>query len=247
MNTMLTQAKTTIKNVFVRAMVCLEDVEAEMAARAGRPPRPLNEVPFEVQFAVYRDYDCGTRDIFAASGWETNPTRLFSFLDRQAPKGGGGDGGEAVEVGLEFAVKEAMSEKGLTQVILIADDVAKTPAMITASRARIGSKKWTEAGFAPDVSYISEMEKLRSLPPEKQVLVHTLRLSDNEDLVENFTDIHSRNAQPLEAKNLYLDLSDEEFFMSFITVEIIRRAVSTGEQGDLAIASYNRRYRTAHL
>jgi uncharacterized protein YbbK (DUF523 family) len=85
----------------------------------------------------------------------------LQFLDAENAQGGG-DYEEAIEVGLEHAAKQA-EDLGLDQVILIADAPAKESASINEYRERYGqNEKWTEAGFAPNINFRTEMEKLRA-------------------------------------------------------------------------------------
>jgi hypothetical protein len=79
---------------------------------------------FELQFAVYRNYGCGVSghdSVLAHSPWTTLPAQLAAFLAQIRPAGG--QGREAIEIGLCHAVKElALSpDRPITQIILIGD------------------------------------------------------------------------------------------------------------------------------
>lgn len=89
MRYLLQKAKETIKSVFKRAKIILQEIMIEDAQQNNRPvPNNLEPIPFQIQFAVYRDYDCGRDKILETSGpWETQPERLWQFLDRVKAKG----------------------------------------------------------------------------------------------------------------------------------------------------------------
>jgi hypothetical protein len=176
----------------------------------------------------------------------------LQFLDAENAQGGG-DYEEAIEVGLEHAVKQA-EDLGLDQVILIADAPAKESASINEYRELYGpNEKWTEAGFASNINFRTEMEKLRA----KNVIVHTFRLTEETRLVNNFDEIHNLSYRPDKATNIFLDLNaadSEETFMNFFTKEIVSRAARDEATAEEAIKQYDRllptfrnTFRTSHI
>jgi hypothetical protein len=249
MSALLAQVKATINTVFHRAIVCI------MAAN-NVPVDPAKlpedcEVPFQLQIGVYRDYDQGINNILRVSDWETRPQRLGQFLEREGAQGGG-DYEEAIEVGFEHAVKQA-DDLGLDQIILIADAPAKELPSINDYRQRYGpSEKWSNAGFAANIDFRTEMEKLRA----KEVVVHTFRLTKEAELVANFNEIHELSYNKDKATNIFLDLSvdSDEKFMEFFTKEIVNRAAGDESRGEEARRQYDRllpifrnSYRTSHI
>lgn len=244
MGSMLTQVKTTISRVFLRAHECLLE-----AARQKRPNCTAADISFEICVAIYRDYDCHAHYIFEPSPWKSDPKELFTFLEGQVARGGGGNGGEAIEVGLDFAYREALSDKGLAQVILIGDEPANSPQSVTHCRSHFkGEHYWTSNGFPANVNVNTTLEKLASLNPRKRVTIHTLRLNDDKTVINSFNQIHGYHQDNLNrGKNFKLDYRNEEEFMAFVTTHVMSRAAD-GDEALVAIEEYGKRYfRTAHL
>ncbi len=108
--------------------------------------RGFTDVSFQVQVAAYRDYDCGTSDIFYATTWRCKPQDLKEDLKPLQPKTATAyhlsDWSEAIEIGLQHAVKEAqiLAANGgkLNQVILIGDAPSKTLEEVKKHRKRCG-------------------------------------------------------------------------------------------------------------
>ena len=86
-------AKDTIGVMFDRATAVLADF--------GGGGSDL----FEMQFAVYRNYSSGAEHLLEASEWRSNPQDLKDFLGRVRESGG--QGNEAVEIGLWHANSQA--------------------------------------------------------------------------------------------------------------------------------------------
>ncbi|CAF3372847.1 unnamed protein product [Rotaria socialis] len=84
MSSLLSAAKETVCTMFERA--------ASILSEKGLP----NDA-FQMQFVVYRDYDCKSEGILQSSSWETKPIAAM----------GGGDYEDAIEVGLWYAVQES--------------------------------------------------------------------------------------------------------------------------------------------
>jgi len=68
----------------------------------------------DLMWIAYRDYS--DKKLLEASTWSNDPDYLLGFIEKIAPDGGG-DGPEAVEIGLE----RANQEDDVTMIILIAD------------------------------------------------------------------------------------------------------------------------------
>jgi hypothetical protein len=58
-----------------------------------------------IKIAVYRNYSSGKDLIYQSSGWENRHNNLREFMEKFA-RSSGGQGNEAVEVGLYHVVKE---------------------------------------------------------------------------------------------------------------------------------------------
>jgi hypothetical protein len=121
---------------------------------------------FEVQFAVYRNYSSGPQKIFLASPWATEPSEIRTFMNTIHPDGG--QGNEAVEIGLNYAVK-SHNEKPLTQVLLIGDMPPNTSFEVSLKRADIN---WRGTPYETPTYYRDEVVLLK----EKCVPVHCFYL-----------------------------------------------------------------------
>ncbi|CAF3723607.1 unnamed protein product, partial [Rotaria sp. Silwood1] len=86
MASLLSAAKETVCTMFERAAGILNNLALPSDA-------------FQLQFVVYRDYDCREDGILQSSPWETKPSNLRNFMIPIAPMGGG-DYEEAIEIGL---------------------------------------------------------------------------------------------------------------------------------------------------
>ena len=139
---------------------------------------------FEIQFVVYRDYDCKD-DLLQVSSWESRPELLRKFMAKMTAKGGG-DYEEAIEVGLWHCNQEAEAE-GISQVILIGDAPAKQKKAIAGDRNTYGgSSYWNKTKYAKETYYVDEMEKLAA----KRIPVHAFYV--NSGPKENFTEIATK-------------------------------------------------------
>ncbi|CAF4350286.1 unnamed protein product, partial [Rotaria magnacalcarata] len=71
---------------------------------------------FQLQFAVYRNYNSLEDKLLQSSPWETKPNNLRAFMNTIGVEGGWVN--EAIEIGLWHANQEHEREP-ITQVILI--------------------------------------------------------------------------------------------------------------------------------
>ncbi|CAF4349492.1 unnamed protein product, partial [Rotaria magnacalcarata] len=71
---------------------------------------------FQLQFAVYRNYNSKEDKLLQSSPWETKPHNLRAFMNTIGVEGGWVN--EAIEIGLWHANQEHEREP-ITQVILI--------------------------------------------------------------------------------------------------------------------------------
>ena len=151
MSGLLVKTKQQVLEMFQRAVSIL--TEEKLVAS------------FEVQFVVYRDYDCTFDRLLQCSEWENNPESLATFMAR-CPAEGGGSAEEAVEVGLWHANQQMIKLKDslqpLSSVILIGDDAANPRELIDTSRAIRGESYWRGTEFRDIVFYRTEAEKLKS-------------------------------------------------------------------------------------
>eukprot|EP00975_Prorocentrum_lima_P028650 6020854-Prorocentrum_lima.AAC.1 len=106
----LTRTKETVVNMCQRAYDILE--------------RRSIEKSFEMQIAVYRNYNVPPDRIFEASGWSSTHDELSAFL--QGVTNDGGWGNEAIEIGLQH-VNEECRNTLVQQIVLIGDGGPNLP------------------------------------------------------------------------------------------------------------------------
>jgi hypothetical protein len=157
MAALLTQAKNTVGTMFDRASTILKE--------AGIPADS-----FQLQFAVYRDYDC-KNDVLQYSPWETQPENLRKFMEKVTARGGG-DYEEAIEIALWHANSEH-DKTEVSQVILIGDAPPKEkPAILSDRLAYGGEEFWKKTPYKEPTHYLVEAANLR----KKNVPVHCFYL-----------------------------------------------------------------------
>jgi len=137
----------------------------------------MSHVKFAMQFAVYRNYGCGTKDLFAASAWESKAEHLRAFMDATGPKGG--EGNEAVEIGLQYANAEH-TKNPINQIVLIGDAPPNTKAEVKSKRLGalgrcksffgIEEEYWKGSPYEVPTFYQDEVAKLQS----QAIPVHAL-------------------------------------------------------------------------
>ncbi|CAF0944002.1 unnamed protein product [Brachionus calyciflorus] len=151
MGHLLDQVKNTICVMFDRTIRVLEQ----------------NDLPidsFEIQLAVYRDYDL-LDNVLQVSGWEIKPLNLRDFMSTVVARGGG-DYEEAIEIGLWHVNQEQSKLKHpdrISQVILIGDAPAKSEEMIKKYRRLNGGEDfWEKTIFRSPTYYKKELEIIKS-------------------------------------------------------------------------------------
>ena len=136
---------------------------------------------FEIQFAAYRNYSSKAESILEFSTWESEPENLRVFMDRITPQGG--QGNEAVEIGLFHANRE--SDAGtVSQVIIIGDMPPNTLNNVSNNREGSGgSSYWSQTTYNESTYYMDELNKLC----DKNIPVHCFYVRD--DARMSFTEI----------------------------------------------------------
>jgi hypothetical protein len=163
MHHLLTEVKNKICIMFERAI--------DILVANGLPADS-----FEIQLAVYRDYDA-REDVLQISGWETKPLNLRNFMSTVSAKGGG-DYEEAIEIGLWHVNQEQAKlvyPDRLTQVILIGDAPAKSHSQIKEYRDTYGGESfWAKTKFKEPTHYKKELNKIK----DSSIKVHTFYVSE---------------------------------------------------------------------
>ena len=220
MSSLLSAAKDTVCTMFERAAAVLEE-------------KSLPSDAFQMQFVVYRDYDCKSDALLQSSPWETKPAKLRSFM-ATVKAIGGGDYEEAIEVGLWHAVQESEQSEGISQVILIGDAPAKGVEAIRTDRKDAGGKVyWNATKYKVPTHYLTELQKLR----EKGIPVHAFYLANGAK--NNFEEIAKETGGRCEFLQIHSSLG-AKLLTDFVTEEVIRKAA--GDQGDAAVALYRKKY-----
>ena len=214
MSTLLTAAKETVCEMFERACVVLAEQKIPSDA-------------FQIQFAVYRNYNSRADKILQVSSWETKGSHLRRFMDTIRPEGGMGN--EAIEIGLQHAVHESELSGSISQVILIGDAPANSEAEVRTKRAAFGEAYWKTTEFATSTFYEVELEKLDS----KNIPVNAFYLEENAR--KNFEKISAATKGTCQSLNIRAG-DGAEVLTHAVTKEVLRLAA--GPHGGEAVKSY---------
>jgi len=220
MSHLLHKAKNTVGTMFERATDILKD----------------NGIAdcFQIQFAVYRDYDCKVDGILQVSPWETKPDNLRAFMEKISAHGGD-DYEEAIEIGLWHANEEAEQE-AVSQVILIGDAPAKLQEQINAYRIKYGGESyWSKTKFKSPTFYAVELQKLK----EKKVLVHAFFVAKGAET--NFREIASQTGGRCQE----LDINSSngaQMLTDLVTEEVLRNIGNRKGKGNELVEAYTRKY-----
>ena len=213
MSKLLDKAKLTVANMF------------DSAHRVLAEQQDNSEI--EIQFACYRNYSSEAHGILVSSQWESTPYRLRSFMREIRPSGG--QGREAVEIGLAHANKEvAAGDDGNTvaQIILIGDMPPNTPAEVRQRRADCrGEKYWIKCGFR----LTSAAEEVKLLA-EAGVPVHGFYVKD--DARDAFSHISSTTG----GKSGFLDIDSPNGANQL--EQLVTGSVLYGIGGDAYVTKY---------
>lgn len=224
MGHLINQAKNTVAIMFDRAFTILKE--------NGIPPNS-----FQMQFAVYRDYDC-KEDLFQYSPWENNAANLRKFMTNIVAKGGD-DYEEAIEIGLSHANTED-DKFGVSQVILIGDAPAKSESVVASYRSNYGGENyWKTTPYKEMTFYRRELEKLKA----KNIPVYSFYL--HQGAKNNFMEISSFTGGRCE--ELDINSSDGADRLTNIVTERILASVGQARGiGDKLANEYKNRFVKGH-
>ncbi|KAL4480832.1 hypothetical protein ABPG72_001701 [Tetrahymena utriculariae] len=216
MGALLNKAKNEISVMFERSCQIIRNSE-----------KNIPEDCFQIQFAVYRDYDQMKERILQVSPWESKAENLKKFLEQIEPQGGQ-DYEEAVEIGLQHANQEN-SNYPLSAIILIADAPAKSLSQIQDYRKTYGGENyWKATKFSQATHFQDEVQKLKNA----NLPVHCFYL--HEGAMENFTYIANQTGGKCESFNI--NSSDAHQKLIEIVVEPI--LVNVGKQNGVGDSLY---------
>lgn len=190
-----------------------------------------NPNTFQIQFAVYRNYNSKEEKILQASPWETKADNLRTFMNIIEVEGGMGN--EAIEIGLLHANRENEKES-ITQVILIGDAPPNTQVEVTKKREKFGENYWTNTKFAQATDYEIELAKLIS----NNIPIHAFFVDQRAE--QTFRTI----ADATKGRCEFLDInaaSGSETLTHFITEEILR-SIGGDKKGNDLVKAYQEKF-----
>jgi len=220
MTALLMKSKTAVRLMFERASTILKQ-------------NGIKEDNFQLQFAVYRNYNSTADRILQFSGWYTNPDNLRQFMENISVEGGWGN--EAIEVGFWHVNHETSNGASITQVILIGDAPANTQKEIQSKRGKQhGESYWSTSKFGSGPKHYSEELKpiIANHIPVHCFWVHDLAKS-------NFMEI----AQLTKGHSAALDIDTEagaEMLTGFVTQSVLQDV--GGDKGKKLVDDYVAKY-----
>lgn len=232
MSRALNKTKNTVKTMIAEATAVLEN---NSQCPGG----------FEIQIAVYRNYNAPMDLILEHSGWESNPDNLFQFMDTIKAQYGWKN--EAIEVGLWHANNELLSntEGQMFQVILIGDMPPNSRSDIVFKHQDPdhldcgwgGEEYWRNSPLDADLYYETELQKLKlaGVPVHSFYVKETARLA--------FKKI-SRHAGP-DSMSQFLDIDSSagaDMLTGLVTERILNDVGGRGDQGMALIDEYRQRF-----
>ncbi|CAF4640605.1 unnamed protein product [Rotaria socialis] len=186
---------------------------------------------FEIQFAVYRNYNSKEEKILQYSPWETKPDNLRAFMNTIEVEGGWGN--EAIEIGLWHANQEN-SREPITQVILIGDAPPNTQVEVKDRRKQYGERYWLGTKFGKQTYYENELENLKTC----KIPIHAFYV------VEPAKDIFQKIAQNTGGRCEMLDINSKagaKMLTDLVTEEILNN-IGGSVKGDVLVKAYREKY-----
>eukprot|EP01035_Chromulina_nebulosa_P022549 gene22549-29200_t len=151
MSSCITKAKNAVGEMFKQIQTVLKENNVDSL--------------FEIQFAVYRNYNAPMDKIIEWSEWTSNPSVLYSFIEKIKAKFGYGDtGNEAVEMGLWHLNKEIDYDinRPIDRVILIGDQPPNTPVEVERRRqSPHGEAYWISKKIGPATTYLDQLNLIQ--------------------------------------------------------------------------------------
>ena len=219
MGGLIHRTKVTVENMFKQAYDILQG-------------RGIGEDSFEVQFAVYRNYNSSEDRILQASTWETKPENLRAFMAGIEVEGGCGR--EAVEIGLWHANQEAQT-KQVSQVILIADMPPNTPTEVVQKRQSKGEQYWSRTKFKSSTTSQQQIDQLK----QRGIPIHAFYVTSSAK--EEFT----RIANSTGGKSDFLDINSDRGatqLTNTVTEQILQNVGQAKGMGDQLVYDYRNKY-----
>lgn len=227
MGSLLDCGKKTITMVFKRA----KEVLAEEGA---------NPDCFELQIAFYRNYSSGKDKLLEASNWVKKPDDLETFMNKNDTSGG--QGNEAIEIGLFHANRE-YNNIPFTQIMIIGDASPNTEAEVIKKREEyrdgfISGKKgedyWKTTEYHVPTFYKHELKKLKA----KNVKIYSYYVENNDkNLKKSFTELatNEKACQFLDVNNAAKGAVD--------LLDTLAKVILNDIGGERFEAKYNQKYK----
>ena len=144
----------------------------------------------------------------------------------------GGQGNEAIEIGLWHATNEAYSESSISQVILIGDAPANTENEVSKKRNYCN---WKNTPYEQPTFWRNEIVRLKACATP--IPVHTFYVDNYAE--SNFREISAETGGRCEALDIQ-SASGAELLTKFVTEEILRK--TAGAKGDAAVQRYREKF-----
>jgi hypothetical protein len=219
MSGLLTKAKNKVSEMYRR----IEEIFSEKHHQGG----------FEMQFAVYRNYNCDMDRILQSSGWASDSSGLSTFMSNIGPEGGWSN--EAVEVGLWHVNRMLEEGTEIAQIILIGDMPPNTREEVASKRSDQtygkGESYWRSTPLSRPTYYEDELQSIiaRGIP------VHCFPVAHSAD--SKFGEIAERTGGQFQ----FLDVNSAEGGEQLTNVVSIRVLYNAG--GDSFVEAYNSKWR----
>ena len=219
MSGLITRAKNTVKVMFERAHAVLQEANVNAS--------------FELQFAVYRNYNAPENELLQYSPWETNPDNLKTFIDSISADHGMQD--EAIEIGF-WHVNQEIEKGSVTQVILIGDAPAQSQADVIGKRAHVrGESYWLKTKFSKQTFYLDELSLIKA----KGIPVHAFYVAERAR--QNFEEI-AKATEGGQCQMLDINSSAGAEMLTNLVTERILKNVGGEVMGDKLVSAYRAKF-----
>ena len=226
MDQLLEKCKNTVGVMFERAHTVLQ----------GNNIEPKS---FQIQFAVYRNYNCKEEKLLQYSTWESSPERLWTFMNKIHVAGGWGN--EAIEIGL-WHVNQELEKNEVSQVILIGDAPANTVEEVRQKRGTLDHSKgedyWRGTKFKSPTDYQKELNKVKA---HANIPIHSFFVASRAR--DNFRKIAKQTGGRCE--ELKINSSEGAELLTDVVTEAVLRKVGEREgRGDSLVEDYRTTFKS---
>ena len=222
MGNLLDAGKQTVSLVIQRAKEVLTDDKR-------------NPDCFEFAIAFYTNYSSGPTKILRTSPWVKKVDELMVFLKNNGLDGG--QGREAIEIGLWFANQEFDKAPTIPLQVMVIGDAAPNTLDEVRSRRKAydASYNWKNTPFCQEVYYETELDKLK----QKNVKVFTFYVANGAK--EAFTKMTT------EANGCsYLDINNAAKGSQEL-LDTLAKVILNGVGGDKLTENYDKKYNPKKL